>query len=70
MPLELDYYADSFELAHIETENDVAALKGGGESEDKEAGYDVDKLLELIRIQQERIKELQGTLRMLSFNQN
>lgn len=70
MPLELDYYADSFELAHIETENDVAALKGGGDSEDKEAGYDVDKLLELIRIQQERIKELQGTLRMLSFNQN
>jgi len=67
MPLELDYYADSFELAHIETENDVNALqeRGGNES----VRQDMDKLMELIRIQQERIRELQGTLRKLSINQ-
>jgi flagellar biosynthesis protein FlhG len=67
MPLELDYYADSFELAHIETENDLAALQGAEEEPESE-GYDVEKLLELVRIQQNKIQELQGTLRMLSFN--
>ena len=65
MPLELDYYSDTFELAHIETENDLAALDGSSGNPDSEQ-YDVDKLLELIRIQQTRIPELQGTLRMLS----
>jgi flagellar biosynthesis protein FlhG len=68
MPLELDYYADSFELAHIETENDLAALQGAEEEEPDSEGYDVEKLLELVRIQQNKIQELQGTLRMLSFN--
>jgi flagellar biosynthesis protein FlhG len=68
MPLELDYYADSFELAHIETENDLAALQGAEEEEPESEGYDVEKLLELVRIQQNKIQELQGTLRMLSVN--
>jgi len=67
MPLELDYYADSFELAQIETENDLAALQEV-ESEESDDRYDVDKLLELIRLQQNRIEELQGTLRILSMN--
>ena len=75
MPLELDYYSDSFELAQIEAENDLAVFResdsrdtmnGGNDDQDR---YDVEKLLELIRIQQGRINELQGTLRMLSFNQ-
>lgn len=68
MPLELDYYADSFELAQIEMENDLAALEGNEEEAPESGGYDVEKLLELIRIQQNKIQELQGTLRMLSFN--
>ncbi len=68
MPLELDYYSDSFELAHIEMENDLAALQGTTDNEQDSEEYEVDKLLELIRIQQNKIQELQGTLRILSMN--
>ena len=68
MPLELDYYSDSFELVQIEIENDLASLEGEMD-EQESGGYDVDKLLELIRIQQTKIQELQSTLRLLSFNQ-
>ncbi len=72
MPLELDYYADSFELAYIETENDFEAVQDSYTLDQESSGedrYDVDKLLELIKIQQGRINELQGTLRMLSFGE-
>ena len=69
MPLELDYYADSFELIHIEMENDLAAVQGRGKNTGSSGDYDVDKLLELIRIQQGKIQELQGTVRMLSINE-
>ena len=68
MPLELDYYADSFELAQIEMENDLAALQGIEEESPESEGYDIDKLLELIRIQQSKIQELQSTLKILSIN--
>jgi len=67
MPLELDYYADSFELIHIEMENDLAAVQDSGKNSPD--NYEVDKLLELIRIQQGKIQELQGTVRMLSINE-
>ncbi|KGM42971.1 hypothetical protein S1OALGB6SA_2036 [Olavius algarvensis spirochete endosymbiont] len=69
MPLELDYYADSFELIHIEMENDLAAIQGNVKNTDSQVNYDVDKLLELIRIQQGKIQELQGTVRMLSISE-
>jgi len=69
MPLELDYYADSFELIHIEMENDLAAVQGRGKNTGSSGDYDIDKLLELIRIQQGKIQELQGTVRMLSINE-
>ena len=68
MPLELDYYADTFELAQIETENDLASLRRQPREEEEEGRYDIDKLLELVRIQQTRIQELQSTLKMLSIN--
>ncbi|MCG8452163.1 MAG: P-loop NTPase [Spirochaetales bacterium] len=64
MPLELDYYADTFELAQIEMENDLSTTKPPNE----EGDYEVDQLLELLKMQQERIQELQGTVRMLSMN--
>lgn len=67
MPLELDYYSDTFELAQIETENDMAAIRHTTESVD-ESRYDIDKLLELVRIQQSRIQELQSTVKILSLN--
>jgi len=69
MPLELDYYADSFELIHIEMENDLAAVQDSGKNANSLENYDIDKLLELIRIQQGKIQELQGTVRMLSINE-
>jgi len=68
MPLELDYYSDSFELAHIEMENDLEALQGTDVEEPNPEEHEVGKLLELIRIQQSKIQELQGTLRILSMN--
>lgn len=75
MPLELDYYSDSFELAQIEAENDLAILAEyeaaeKGEETAEVGQYDIDKLLELVRIQQEKINELQNTLRMLSWGTN
>jgi len=69
MPLELDYYSDSFELIHIEMENDLAAVQNDSKDTDSPSNYDVDKLLELVRIQQSKIQELQGTVRMLSVNE-
>jgi len=61
MPLELDYYRDSFELAHIEASLDyqeMAALR----SEE----LDVGELLALISSQKRKIRELEGTVRMLT----
>jgi hypothetical protein len=49
-------------------ENALAALQGASEEEQQSDTYEVDKLLELIRIQQSKIQELQGTLRILSMN--
>lgn len=68
MPLELDYYSDSFELVLIETENDLATMQEQKtKNKNQDVGEaDVNKLLELIRLQQNKIQELNGTLRMLS----
>ncbi len=63
MPLELDYYADSFELASIEAQYDFELMRGqSGHDEDVDAG----EMLAIISAQQKRIKELQGTVRMLT----
>ncbi len=63
MPLELDYYADSYELASIEAMNDYEAVQ----TEDtREEGVDAGEMLAIISTQQKRIKELQGTVRMLT----
>ncbi len=69
LPLELDYYADSYELAQIETENDLITLQEGEKSSKDAHNFDVNQLIELVQMQQSKIKELQGTLRMLSMGQ-
>ncbi len=66
LPLELDYYADSYELAQIETENDLVTLQESEESIKDAHNFDVNQLKELVQMQQSKINELQGTLRMLS----
>lgn len=70
MPLELEYYPDSYALAQIEAENDVSLIQQEAEIPTDTDNYEVEKLLELIQAQQSRIQELQGTVRMLSMNQD
>ena len=69
MPLELDYYSDSFELAHIELENDLTGQQNNPAGSSLTNQHDIDRLLELIRMQQSKIRELQGTVSILSINQ-
>ncbi|MDC7223973.1 MAG: P-loop NTPase [Spirochaetales bacterium] len=60
MPLELDYYKDSFELAHIEAEYDEEARE-----KEKNQGYspeEIENLLKLVEEQQKRIHELENAL--------
>ncbi len=60
MPLELDYYKDSFELAQIEAEIDEQAMvrqTNGGYSPEE-----IENLLKLVEQQQMRIKELETAL--------
>ncbi|MBN2625272.1 MAG: AAA family ATPase [Spirochaetales bacterium] len=60
MPLELDYYKDSFELTQIEAEIDEQAREKAENS-----GYspdEIDNLLKLVEQQQMRIRELEKAL--------
>jgi flagellar biosynthesis protein FlhG len=64
MPLELDYYADTYELALLEAQNDyedLQAMAKGGEDE-----VDAADLLAIISDQERQISELRGTVRMLT----
>jgi len=63
MPLELDYYADSFELASIEAQYDFEVIQ---RQNPQEEGIDAGEMLAIISTQQKRIKELQGTVRKLT----
>ena len=63
MPLELDYYADTYELTLLEAQNDFEDLQAdGGGDEDVEAA----DLLAIISEQKRQIDELRGTVRMLT----
>lgn len=60
MPLELDYYKDSFELTQIEAENDQTALERANNG-----GYspqEIERMVRLIEEQQKRIHELETAL--------
>ncbi len=63
MPLELDYYADSFELAQIEASSDFEELKV---SHKPEEALDFEPLLGIINMQRKEIAELRSTVRMLT----
>jgi flagellar biosynthesis protein FlhG len=64
MPLDLDYYADTYELALIEAQNDLEDLQ----SIEKQGGDEIDaaEMLAIISEQKKQIDELRGTLRMLT----
>jgi len=63
MPLDLDYYEDSYELARIEAENDYEELS---ESKPIDNQFDIEELMTVIRAQKKQINELRGTVRMLT----
>ncbi|MFW6139482.1 MAG: AAA family ATPase [Spirochaetota bacterium] len=63
MPLDLDYYSDSFELARIEADNDREEIQASQKPEEE---FDVGELLSIISQQKKQIQELRGTVRMLT----
>ena len=67
MPLDISSYGSSFGLAQIETENDFELYRKIQEEIEKQnqSEYDVDQLMEIIEKQQEKIRELQSTIRMM-----
>ena len=70
MPLDYSEYNDSFGLSRIETENDFELYRKIREEREKQDsalpdGYDLDQLLEIIEKQQQKIQELQQTVRMM-----
>ena len=65
MPLDLNYYKDTFELTQIEAQNDFQEVAGLSQLEDE---VNIGRLLSVIDTQKKHIKDLEGTLRMLTQN--
>jgi hypothetical protein len=63
MPLDLDYYKDSFELTQIEAVNDYQEIESSRSSEEE---INVGDLLTVISAQQKQINDLKNHIRMLT----
>jgi flagellar biosynthesis protein FlhG len=68
MPLDLQEYEDSFELATIEARNDFTEVEGMEDARQR-AGVSPEDFLAIIAAQKKKIEELQGTVRMLTMGQ-
>ncbi|MFO7782903.1 MAG: P-loop NTPase [Spirochaetia bacterium] len=68
MPLDLQEYEDSFELASIEARNDFTEVDGMEDARQR-AGVSPEDFLAIIAAQKKKIEELQGTVRMLTMGQ-
>ena len=67
MPLDLNLYKDSFELAQIEAQYDYSELEAGPDPEGKGVqDMGPDEFLAVLTAQQKKISELQSTIRMLT----
>ncbi|MDA3955594.1 P-loop NTPase [Oceanispirochaeta sp.] len=69
LPLDYSEYRDSFELTQIENENDFELYRQIKNNEGRSSlpeGYDLDQLMEIIEKQQQKIQELQQTVKMMS----
>ncbi len=66
MPLDLEYYKDSFELARIESAADYQELQDQDLAAEKEQGLTHEDLVGVIQEQQKKIQELKSTVRMLT----
>lgn len=69
MPLDLESYKDTYELAQIEAENDLLEMKDAVTSEQDLSNIETAELIAIISDQKRQIRELQGTLRMLTMKQ-
>lgn len=63
MPYDHNEFDSTFEITEIEAENDFDLLKNQGFSPEE---YDIEKLLDLVKKQRDMIRELQGTIQMMS----
>jgi flagellar biosynthesis protein FlhG len=64
MPLELEYYADTYELALLEAQSDYEDPQA--REREEEDGINAADLLAIISEQKRQINELRGTVRMLT----
>ena len=64
MPLELDYYADTYELTLLEAQGDFEEIQSGSAEDEDDVG--AADLLSIISQQKRQIDELRGTVRMLT----
>jgi flagellar biosynthesis protein FlhG len=73
LPLDLSMYKDSFELAAIEAENDWTYMReeaSGGGVPAAGSGIDPAEMAAIIAAQQQKIQELQSTVRMLTLGRS
>jgi flagellar biosynthesis protein FlhG len=70
MPLDLDEYEDSFELATIEAEDDYATINPHPHTRAEQSPDQatVEEFIRLISAQKQQIKELQGTIHALTMS--
>jgi flagellar biosynthesis protein FlhG len=64
MPLELEYYADTYELTLLEAQGDFEDMQAGSSEDEEDVG--AADLLAIISQQKQQIDELRGTVRMLT----
>ncbi|WP_455382462.1 P-loop NTPase [Salinispira pacifica] len=69
MPLDLEAYKDTYELARIEAEDDFAGIQQEAETAAGAASLETAELIELISEQKKQIRELRGAVRMLTMRQ-
>jgi flagellar biosynthesis protein FlhG len=66
LALARDLYEDSFELMRIEAQNDLSEVRNRESSAGAQSYADAEEFLEVLSAQKRQIKELQGTIRMLT----
>ena len=69
MPLDLESYHDTYELARIEAEGDFEDIQQETQEVSNQAGIETAELIEMISEQKKQIRELRGALRMLTMKQ-
>lgn len=69
LALATDMYEDSFELMRIEAQYDLAEMQNVQSSAGAREYADAEEFLEVMSAQKRQIKELQGTIRMLTMRQ-